>query len=188
MTCHDDHETIALKIGPYVDGELPYEEIESVEAHLRDCAECHTRALTFRDLDRHAAAVKVPQVEPARWSRMLEAIQAEATAAEVIRPTGAFGRRWFAAMAAAAAVLLFGLFVATNWHPSGSDPDAGPSISQPAEGPTESDASSPRERIAHRGGEGDEIEAPPDPKEDDDGLPGPADGTEGSPPLDASDI
>jgi anti-sigma factor RsiW len=95
MTC----EMWQAKLGPYVDSELPAEELAALESHLRTCSSCAADALGLLQMKR------MTQAAGARYSpapefrlRIAQSIQAKS------RPFRVFG--WMPKLAAAAAVIV----------------------------------------------------------------------------------
>jgi anti-sigma factor RsiW len=72
MSCKNIH----CKLGAYVDGELPPEEREEVEAHTTNCASCAQMADQMRRLDELAANDTVPPVSGVEWASLWESILA----------------------------------------------------------------------------------------------------------------
>ena len=77
MSCKNIH----CKLGAYVDGELPPEEREEVEAHTASCASCAQLADQMRRLDELAASDTVPTVSGVEWASLWEGILARREAA-----------------------------------------------------------------------------------------------------------
>jgi tetratricopeptide (TPR) repeat protein len=110
-----------LILSDFVDGALESPEYETaIEAHLRACATCRALADEFRAI-RAAAAALPPLAPPARtWTRIEEAISADALSR---RPPGGWSARW--TWLAAAAALVLATLVGMRWSlPSRSTPPA----------------------------------------------------------------
>jgi len=99
--------TFAWKVGPYVDGELPLEERDSVEAHLSGCADCRDLARTFRNLDSLVAGARPPAVSGREWSRILDRVEREPRIVEA--PARRRGWEWLVPIGALAALLVIGV-------------------------------------------------------------------------------
>lgn len=99
-------------IGPFVDGELPVGEVTRLEEHFDDCAACQTLAYQFRSFDdlARSSLAEPPPVTAEEWGSMWENVQSEgaATRSPLRRPS----QTWMVRIVAAAALLLFGIFVA----------------------------------------------------------------------------
>jgi anti-sigma factor RsiW len=105
MTCSDCLENL----GPYVDGELPADEVALVEEHLRTCADCaraHRRLIdTSSQVKAGLMRYEAPDVLKARIRASLAAATGEApTLRRTTQPT--WSSRWSRAIAAAAVVAL----------------------------------------------------------------------------------
>ncbi len=104
-----DFETL---VGPFVDGELPVGEVTRLEDHLDDCDPCRTLAEQLRSFDdlARSSLAQPPPVSAEEWGSMWANIQSDSTATR--RPIQGPSRRWIVRSVAAAALLLFGVFVA----------------------------------------------------------------------------
>lgn len=66
-----DCEKIEPLLGAYLDGELAGAELDEVEAHLTDCADCREVVEQFRTVDGLYAEMTPEQPTEGRWKRML---------------------------------------------------------------------------------------------------------------------
>jgi len=98
MPCND----YLMKIGPYVDGELPGAEREEIDDHMEACGECRRVAREFSVLDRLSAAAAPPAVSGREWERTLAAVERRATSRGGARVV----TWWFGVATSVAAMLL----------------------------------------------------------------------------------
>ena len=109
------------KIGPYVDGELPEAERQSLESSLRDCPDCRQLVEVFRRLDGVAAADRPPPVSGHDWARILDGVTREKKIATL--PPRRRGRDWLVPLAAAAALVVLALFLGRGLFDPGPSTD-----------------------------------------------------------------
>jgi anti-sigma factor RsiW len=104
------HEEWTDRLSDYLDGELPADECEAIEAHLKACASC---AAVLNDLKRVVARAGAVDARPPQadlWGGIAGRIEAPASAAGRVTPFARRDARRFAftlpQLAAAAAVLM----------------------------------------------------------------------------------
>lgn len=113
------NEEMLLKIGAYVDGELPASEREEVESYLEQFPECQEEAELAQWLDQLAGQESAPAVTDEEWSRLKASVLTRAhegqteteTQGEIVRDERLSPRRRLAAVLLIAALLLVGVCV-----------------------------------------------------------------------------
>lgn len=130
------------KVGPYVDGELPFSDRDEVENHLRQCSDCREMTTAFRSLDRLAGSGPAPRVTNEEWSAVLENVKKREPGLRVVSSRRQRWK-WLAPVGALAALLALAFFVAPSLFltPPGEAPEARPLVS-----PSRDDT--PTDRIA----------------------------------------
>src|SRR5580704_1473950 len=104
----------------FLDGELPASEVQTVSAHLEDCAQCAIAAEQFRATSRILSRWDVPGV-PVELEDSVRKLAAKATAHRAVVKSGSTGfRRWrllgIGSGAVAVAALLLLVFFPFSRH------------------------------------------------------------------------
>lgn len=106
MSCEQWSEQLSA----WIDGMLPENERENLEAHLQNCEICRRTAIELAELKRKLKAMPVPSPKPEMWSRVMRHVRYRARRE---RFTVVKSPVWLAAVASIA--LLFGA-IALLWQ------------------------------------------------------------------------
>lgn len=153
MSCND----YFIRIGPYVDGELPRGEREEVEEHIERCSNCRRMATEFTTLDRIAGRGHPPRVSATEWAETLSMVRQKAREGSWPGPAWNRGRLTAAVSLAAAALLAVFLVVGNR-----SDPVIEQRSDSPIAGPEKTAETDPTEPRVAEGPEEDTEELSPE--------------------------